>query len=145
MMLIDQGKPVLLVILDLSAAFERVSYCVYFLGWKLRLVSQVKYYFRTTFPDGCYFWYFVRFPFFVIRYTTEISCWFSVLHNVLTSLGVNVPRNGVKYRFYPMTHSCIYHWNRIMNYISSSVFLEECRTLYCWHWTMDDLIYYKFK
>ena len=43
MMAIDQSKAVVLVLLDLSAAFETVDRDVLFLDWKACLVCQVRY------------------------------------------------------------------------------------------------------
>jgi len=78
MMSIDQGKPVLVVLLDLSAVFDRVDHNVLFSRSKTCSVCQVQ---RSQ-----------KMSVFGIWCATEFSSWSSGFHN-----GIIAQRYDVKY------------------------------------------------
>jgi len=115
MMSFDQGKPVILVLLDLSAAFDTVGHNVLFSRLKdlFGLCRKVLESFNPIWNNAsreCLFMvFYLTFSFYYLVYhrVQFLVLWFSqcipVLLKSFRSYGLNITNML-------MTHSCIYHW-----------------------------------
>jgi len=86
-MSIDQCKPLILVLLDLSSAFEAVDHIVLFSRLKdiFRLSGKVLEWFQSYLgqrSQSVCSLYFIRYSVFVILCTTEFISWSSSFHHV---------------------------------------------------------------
>jgi len=142
MMSIDQGNSVLVVLLDLSAPFDRVDHNVLFsrlkdmFGLSGKVLEWFRSYLEQRFQRVCVYTIFpdVQLLLFCVRQGSVLGPLVFTMYT--RPLGIIGQRFGVKYHLYPVyTH--LYtslDSNNVLNFSSSLKNLEHCMQIFGSGW-----------